>query len=164
VYDISFSESSGRAIAMSIFMPSGEHAKQSLPCVFMIPASGALLEGTSVSEIDMQKRACGDVWLGGAVFETSMWPPNARQSKLELGERICDERLRAIDRAERDHYVTARVPWVDRIAVCLRRTRGRRAALYLAAMEPRIKGCVTLSPVCDVAAHLGEPVTTSSSN
>jgi hypothetical protein len=152
----------GEPMALMLYMPPGKHADHSLPCVFMFAATGAVLEGQTLVERDSREALfLARSGVAALVFDTSRWPPSGRPQAAGAGEQeFIQNDCGRYSAQDAMNFALAKVPAInpDRLYAAGERG-GARAALYWAAMEPRIKGVAALSPACDVAAHLDRPAT-----
>lgn len=144
-----------------LYLPSGEHAPRSLPCVLITGAGSNLLTGMDLSDEDRPEHL-PYVRAGFAVlaFELDGALPNRENSSsMERGQamiRFLNARAGLVNAHIALEYALAKVPEVDpsRISAVGHSSAGTLAVLF-AEHEPRLKACVAFAPAVDVEMRFG---------
>jgi acetyl esterase/lipase len=148
-----------------LYLPDGQHAAGSLPCVFIAPAGSTLITGMALGDGDRAEHLPyvqegfavvsyeldGDVPGGLRGASNARFANAARQFMAAEGG-ISNAKM-AIE------YVLAKVPEVDpKRLYCAGHSSAATLALQLAAKEPRISACVAYAPATDIVARHGSLV------
>lgn len=131
------------------------------PCVLIAPSGTILIHGRGLSEEDQAEHL---PWVhAGFVVVAYHLSGYADPKKLTLTRfRQAATRFQQAEGGLRNgqaavDYVRKRVPFVDANRLyAVGHSSAATAALYLAAKEKAIQGCVAFMPVVDVAEHLGQ--------
>jgi len=142
-----------------VYLPAGEHAPESLGCVFIAPAGATVLTGMGLGASD-QFEHIPYVLAGYAVVAYEL---DGDPGPLD---EVTDDQFRDAFKEYRDSmaglinarnaidFALATLPEVDpkRLYAAGHSSAGRQA-LLLAAHEPRISACIAYNPVSDVEDH-----------
>jgi acetyl esterase/lipase len=154
----------GQTGKLWIYLPAGDHAAKSLPCLFIAPAGSNLITGNDLG--DDPGRGHPEhvpyVNAGFAVvaYELDGALPEHQQNDNEQVATNAVVFLRARAGLVNAHvaleYALAQVPQVDptRLYAAGHSSAGTVALLF-AENEPRIRACAAFAPCVDVAARLG---------
>lgn len=152
-------EGPGQTMRLWVYLPPGNHAATSLPCVLIAPAGSNLIAGMNLGEGDRSEHlpyasagfAVVAYELDGALPEYAKPDQEVAAIKGYLASKggVLNAQT-AID------YVTERMPEIDpnRFYAAGHSSAGT-VALVLAASEPRVKGAVAYAPVVSLRAFLG---------
>lgn len=142
----------GRQGRLYLYLPSGDHAPRSLPCVLIAPAGSTPLTGMQLGEGD-QAEHTPYVKAGFAVVAYELdgpldAPGASERSAFEQYAAALGGLVNARNALE---YVLQKMPEVDpqRIYAAGHSSAGTMA-LVLAEVEPRIHGCVAYAPATDL--------------
>lgn len=162
--DVPFPEA-GNASRLMIYMPSGQHAANSLPCVFMIDAGAYGVTGMSLSTNPNDAERLPYVQAGFAVvvYEVDgVMEDGENANGLEWRKAIrqywnCAAGM--VNARNAIEYTLANVRAIDpnRLYAAGHSSAGTHA-LLLAAHEPRIKGTLAYAPVADLSSDLSEGI------
>lgn len=152
----------GQTMELWLYLPEGDHAAGSLPCVLVAPAGTNLLTGMDLGDGD-QPEHLPYVRAGFAVVAYSL---DGGDSDIDAGgddelvhvyRRFVQAQAGLVNARNALEFVLARVPQVDpsRIYVAGHSSAGTLALLF-AEHEPRLKGCIAYAPCADVEARLAE--------
>jgi dienelactone hydrolase len=150
----------GEPMGMVLYVPSGTHGAHSLACIMLAPAMDNALEGNTSTEHDI-KDAAAFVELGFAVmlYDTS---------RYSILDRPRTPGFCVVEYAQSDggtHFARNAMNLMASKATMIDMKRvyavgwgsSATVALNLAAMDHRIRAVAAVSPVCDIAGHLGTP-------
>ena len=136
-----------------IYLPEGQHAPGSLPCILICGAGSTLLEGMSLSDGDVDEHT-PYVKAGFAVVAYEL------DGDGELGEERAYEAFRQsraglVNARNALEYVLAKVPEVNskQIYSAGHSSAGTMSLLF-AEHEPRLAGCIAYAPCTDVPAFI----------
>jgi len=145
-----------------IYLPAGEPAKATLPCVFIAPAGSNLLFGMDLGDGDRVEHlpyvkagfAVVAYEIEGACFFENGRIFEALWVVLRCFQLSCAGLQDARAALE---YALARVPLIDpkRLFVAGHSSAATMALLF-AAHEPRLKGCAAYAPIDDVRKRIGD--------
>jgi dienelactone hydrolase len=150
----------GQGIKLWLYLPSGEHAEKSLPCVLIAPAGSILVTGMGLGDGDRPEHL-PYVSAGFAVLSYELEGELRKDpSQATLGDvKQAAQAFLAAKAGLSDAHVAlewllAKVPEVDpdRLYTAGHSSAGTMA-LLLAENEPRIKACVAFAPRADVATN-----------
>jgi dienelactone hydrolase len=142
-----------------LYLPAGEHAPGSLPCVLITGAGSNLISGMDLSEGDMAEHI-PYVKAGFAVMAFEL--DGASDDPDDDSER--ERTMRAFVAARAGlvnahialEYLLAKVPQVNPNQLyAVGHSSAGTLALLFAEHEPKLKGCVAFAPCIDVAQRLG---------
>ncbi|HUE72466.1 MAG TPA: prolyl oligopeptidase family serine peptidase [Pirellulaceae bacterium] len=152
----------GHGGEMFLFLPPGEHAVGSLPCVLITGAGTTLLEGYDFAG-DPQETGDADEFIpyakaGIAVLayelDGSMVFANTDREAFDAFRASCAGLVNARNALE---FVLARVPEVNpRQIYAAGHSSAGTAALLFAEHEPRLAGCVAYAPCSDVQSRISD--------
>ena len=151
-----FGEFRGNEMTVSVFMPKGEHAAGSVPCVLMPPLHAGFLQGAVfVERSDRPYLAWVKAGFAVVAYETSQYTHLNRPRDFGL---VIKEYMNNHGGMDHTHnaleYTLRKVPQVDpeRLFI-VGRGLSSTLALVAAAGEPRIKACVAIDPIADLNAR-----------
>lgn len=168
-HEISMAWTDGRPMRLFIFMPKGDYADRSLPCVVEAPSGTSLLTGADIGTAEeaatfLPFTAAGMITviysIDGAMpavappFGSPEFVAVARTAFRSFTEADAGVRngSAAID------YVLARVPQADPDRLFTwGHSSAATLALLLAAKDHRIRRCIALAPCTDLATLHGSP-------
>lgn len=159
------SGTAGEQDRLYIYLPPGDHAPESLPCVLIAPAGSNMLTGMALSEGD-QAEHTPYVSAGFAVVAYELDGPVADLENCTVPEarqamrRFAAAMAGLVNARNALDYIAHRLPEVDpeRVYAAGHSSAGTMA-LMLAEHEPRIKACVAYAPCSDPEAYYrGESV------
>ncbi|OJW19977.1 MAG: hypothetical protein BGO49_10670 [Planctomycetales bacterium 71-10] len=145
-----------------LYLPEGEHAPRSLPCVMITAAGSTLLTGNSIGE-DSRPEHVPYVRAGFAVLAYDMdgdpgdARPNPGDARFrEAARKFLAARAGLVNAHVAMEFLRAKVPQVDpdRIFAAGHSSAGT-AALIFAEEEPRLKGCVAYAPATNLIKRFG---------
>ena len=145
-----------------IYLPEGQHAPGSLPCVLICGAGSTLLEGMSLTDRDDD--GDGDVpehipyaKAGFAVVAYELdGPGDDELDSPRSYEAFRQSRAGLVNARNALEYVLAKVPEVNpkQIYSAGHSSAGTMSLLF-AEHEPRLAGCIAYAPCTDVQAWIG---------
>jgi dienelactone hydrolase len=151
----------GHSAKLWLYLPDGDHAPQSLPCIFIAGAGSNLITGMNLGDGD---RAEHLPWVraGFAVlaYELDGHLGNLQAAQTEeikeASTRFFGARAGLVNAHNALEYVLQKVPQVDpkRLYSAGHSSAGTMSLLFAEA-EPRLAGCVAFAPVSDVERRLG---------
>jgi dienelactone hydrolase len=151
----------GEPMGIMLYLPAGAHAPQSLPCIMLSAAMSDPLEGQTSTDRDIQE-AAGFVENGFAVmiYDTSRFSfANRPQSETSCVTEFMQSEGGMHFARNAINLLAARAVMVDMNRLYAVGQGGSGTmALNLAANDKRIRAVATLSPMCDVAKHVGQPI------
>jgi dienelactone hydrolase len=143
-----------------IYLPEGQHAPGSLPCILICGAGSTLLEGMSLTDRD----ADGDgdvpehlpyVKAGFAVVAYEIDGPGDSDDNPRAYDAFRQSRAGLVNARNALEYVLAKVPEVNskQIYSAGHSSAGTMSLLF-AEHEPRLAGCIAYAPCTDVPAFI----------
>jgi dienelactone hydrolase len=155
----------GFAGKLWLYLPAGDHAEHSLPCVLITGAGSNLLKGMELEDADRAEHL-PYVRAGFAVLAYELDGALARGRDASVAEmsqamaRFLAARAGLVNAHIALRFVLERVPQVDarRIYTAGHSSAGTAAMLF-AEHEPAIRGCVVYAPAIDLAKHFGAETT-----
>lgn len=173
MYHVSIRDAAGGAgskMQLRVYLPAGEHADRSLPCVLIAPAGTPLLYGANVEGDDYHDETLPYCESGMVVIhysidgaipdsvnmnddqEVSRAMATAWPAFKESGGGIVNGR-NALE------FALAKIPSVDPNRICAAgHSSAGTLALMLAATEPRITHCVAYAPAYDCERRMDEVI------
>lgn len=138
-----------------LYLPPGDHAPGSLPCMLIGPAGTTMLEGMELGEGD-QAEHLPYVHQGFAVVAYSLDGPTSGVFDANALEAFRSAMAGVVNGRNAMEFVLAKVPEVDpkRIFAAGHSSAGT-LALLLAEHEPRLAGVAAYMPVYDVPDRFG---------
>jgi len=142
-----------------LYLPAGEHAAKSLPCILIAGAGSTLYSGMKLADGDMREHL-PYVRAGYAVmaFDVDGMLANRQnpspEAIMEAATRFQAAQAGLVNAHIALEYVLAKVPEVDpkRVTAAGHSSAGTLAVLF-AEHEPRLRSCVAYAPVDDIPAH-----------
>jgi dienelactone hydrolase len=139
-----------------LYLPSGQHAAKSLPCILIAGAGSNLITGMDLGDGDRAEHL-PHVRAGFAVLAYELdgaLPENSNQNMQALA-RSSTAFLKAqaglINARVAIEYATTQVPSIDpKRLYTVGHSSAATVALLVAENEPRIAGCVAFAPAVDV--------------
>jgi acetyl esterase/lipase len=145
----------GHGGALRLYLPSGAHAPQSLPCVIIAGAGTTLLTGVGLGD---SAEHLPYVRAGIAVVAYELDGPERGQGDSEMKaayEAFKNSRAGMVNARNAIDFVITRVPEVDpRRIYSAGHSSAGTASLLAAAHDQRLAGCIAFAPCLDVAKHL----------
>ncbi|MCI0360584.1 MAG: prolyl oligopeptidase family serine peptidase [Planctomycetaceae bacterium] len=154
-----FYDTPGHGGYMYLYLPPGEHAAKSLPCILIAPAGSTLLAGMDLAEEDEPEHT-PFVKAGCAVLSYELDGPCYDDSDLDLMREAYDEfkeaRAGLVNARNALDYVLAKVPEVDPARIyAAGHSSAATHALLVAAHEPRLAGVMAYAPATDLPKRMG---------
>jgi dipeptidyl aminopeptidase/acylaminoacyl peptidase len=148
----------GHGGTINLYLPAGQHAPQSLPCVLITGAGSNLLSGMQISEADWPEHI-PYVKAGYAVIAYELDGPSwgdEPEEMREAFEAFQDSRAGLVNARNALEFATKRVPEINpaRIYAAGHSSAGTHA-LLLAAHEPRLAGVIAYAPATDLPKWFG---------
>ncbi|HEV7280202.1 MAG TPA: prolyl oligopeptidase family serine peptidase [Pirellulaceae bacterium] len=145
----------GQSGQVWLYLPPGDHAPGSLPCVLIAPAGTTMLEGMDLGEGD-QAEHLPYVHAGFAVVAYSLDGPSFGEFDPAAFNAFRDSMAGLVNARNAVEFVLAKVPEVDpkRIYAAGHSSAGTHA-LLLAEHEPRLAGAAAYMPAYDVPKRFG---------
>lgn len=150
----------GHGGRLHVYLPAGEHAQGSLPCVLICGAGSTLLHGMELSDIEEE----GDsdehfpyARAGIAVVAYELDGPSESFGELPAAKEY--EAFRAacagvVNARNALEFVLAKLPEVNpRQIFAAGHSSAGTAALLFAAHEPRLAGCIAYAPCTDLESR-----------
>jgi dienelactone hydrolase/DNA-directed RNA polymerase subunit RPC12/RpoP len=149
-------EQPGHSMKLWLYLPKGEHAPGSLPCVMITGAGSDLLTGMNLTDGD-RKEHLPYARAGFAVlaYELDGYVDQSEQrneaAKVQGTRRFLAARAGLVNAHIALEFLVAKVPQVDvgRIYAAGHSSAATLAMLF-AANEPRVRGCVAYAPAIDL--------------
>jgi dipeptidyl aminopeptidase/acylaminoacyl peptidase len=154
----------GFAGKLWLYLPAGEHAEHSLPCVLIAPGGSSLLKGMELTE-GARPEHLPYVRAGFAVLAYELDgalasgrnPGEAEMSQAII--RFLAARAGLVNAHVALEFVLQRVPLVDpRRIYTAGHSSAATTAMLFAEQEPMIGGCVAYAPAIDLVKHFGAEV------
>lgn len=138
-----------------LYLPPGDHAPGSLPCVLIAPAGTTMMEGMDLGEGD-QAEHIPYVQAGFAVVAYSLDGPTDALFDQSAFDAFRDSMGGVVNGRNALEFVLAKVPEVDpkRIFAAGHSSAGTVALLF-AEHEPRLAGVAAYMPVYDLPDRFG---------
>jgi dienelactone hydrolase len=149
----------GHGGKLLLYLPAGNHAPGSLPCVLITGAGSPLFYGMSLSDGDSDEHL-PYVRAGMAVVAYELDGPFDEESEDEAAMKRAYQAFRAaqagvVNGRNALEFVLARVPEVDPKKIyAAGHSSAATAALLLAEHEPRLAGCMAYAPCYDLPQRL----------
>jgi ribosomal protein S27E len=145
----------GQPMAMVMWVPEGNHAPHSLPCIFVPPMNSPEMVGSTRHEIDEKFKMLAKEGFAVVSYDASRFSDNNRPQFPGSNEEELIQSDCAVHFAHNAmNYVIQRATMVDPERLYAAGEGGAgRLVLYLAAVDPRIKAVATMNPVCDVTRN-----------
>ncbi|MCE9527359.1 MAG: prolyl oligopeptidase family serine peptidase [Planctomycetales bacterium] len=143
-----------------IYLPEGQHAPGSLPCILICGAGSTMLEGMSLTDRDADSE--GDVpehipyaKAGFAVVAYELDGPGDNDMSPRAYDAFRKSRAGLVNARNALEYVLAKVPEVNskQIYSAGHSSAGTMSLLF-AEHEPRLAGCIAYAPCTDVPAFI----------
>ena len=142
-----------------LYLPVGEHAPQSLPCVLIAGAGSNLITGMDLGDGDRAEHL-PHVRAGFAVLAFELdgaLPENSQQNPKALAQSsatFLSAQAGLINARVAIEYATTRVPSIDpKRLYAVGHSSAATLALLLAENEPRIAACVAFAPAVDIKTN-----------
>jgi dipeptidyl aminopeptidase/acylaminoacyl peptidase len=157
-----FYDKPGHGGYMYLYLPQGEHARQSLPCVLIAPAGSTLLAGMDLAEGD-EPEHIPYVKAGCAVLSYELDGPCYDESDADelrdAYKAFKDTRAGLVNARNALEYVLAKIPEVDPARIyAAGHSSAATHALLFAAHEPRLAGVIAYAPATDLPKRMGAQV------
>ena len=154
----------GFAGKLWLYLPAGDHADHSLPCVLITAGGASLLRGNDLSD-HARAEQLPYVRAGFAVLAYELDGALARgrnTSEAEMSQamvRFLAARAGLVNAHVALQFVLKKVPQVDpRRIFTAGHSSAATTAMLFAEQEPTIRGCVAYAPAINLAKHFGEEV------
>lgn len=151
----------GHEMNLRVYVPPGDHAPQSIPCVLVAPAGTNLLIGNDMDNDDYHKETLPYAEAGMAVIFYSLDGPYDMDNGKDAELGVAYLKFRAamagvVNGRNALEFALAKLPQVDpkRIYAAGHSSAGN-VSLLLAAHEPRLAGSIAFAACSDVEARLG---------
>jgi dipeptidyl aminopeptidase/acylaminoacyl peptidase len=150
----------GRTMRLWVYLPKGNHAPKSLPCVLVAPAGSNTVTGMTLGDGD-QPEHLPYVKAGFAVvaYELDGAVPGGDESEAAMRRAVAkfvEARGGVLNAATAIDYVAARVPEIDgRRTYAAGHSSAGTVALTLAAHDRRVMACVAYAPATNLRDRLG---------
>ena len=159
VDDGGFYDTPGHGGYMYLYLPPGEHAPKSLPCIVIAPAGSTLLAGMYLGEGD-EPEHIPYVKAGIAVLSYELDGPcyddTDTDEMREAYDAFKDSRAGLVNGRNAVDYLLAKVPEVDPARIyAAGHSSAATHALLLAAHEPRLAGVIAYAPATDLPKRMG---------
>lgn len=162
----------GKAMSLRVYLPKGDPAPGSLPCVLIAPAGSNLLSGAGLDPLDDDAYHLEALPYAEAGFAVVLYSIDGGDSDGEAAdEQKNEEMMRAyeafraagagtVNGRNAFEFVLRRMPVVDPGRVyAAGHSSAATLALLMAAHEPRLKGCIAYAPALDVEDHFSDILT-----
>ena len=139
-----------------IYLPEGQHAPGSLPCILICGAGSTLLEGMSLGDGDVDEHI-PYAKAGFAVVAYELDGPGDEEfDNARAYETFRQSRAGLVNARNALEYVLAKVPEVNpkQIYSAGHSSAGTMSLLF-AEHEPRLAGCIAYAPCSDVPGFIG---------
>jgi dipeptidyl aminopeptidase/acylaminoacyl peptidase len=153
-----FYDTPGHGGVFYLYLPPGQHAPKSLPCILIAPAGSTLLAGMELGEGDQDEHK-PYVKAGCAVLSYELDGPCSDETDMEelkdAFEAFKKSRAGLINARNALEYVLAKVPEVDpsRIYAAGHSSAATHALLF-AEHEPRLAGVLAYAPAPDLPKRM----------
>lgn len=161
----------GSAMSFRVYLPPGDAAPKSLPCVLIAPAGTNLISGASLEPLDGDSYHDESLPYAEAGMAVVMYSIDGEDPELEDEDdpkARMEEMKRAFDTFRNAgagavngrnalEFALARLPMVDpRRIYSAGHSSAATLSLVLAAHEPRLNACIAYAPAVDLAKHFGD--------
>ncbi|MBA3312756.1 MAG: prolyl oligopeptidase family serine peptidase [Planctomycetota bacterium] len=154
--------SAGMKMSMRVYVPPGEHAAQSLPCVLVAPAGTTLLTGVALDDGDYHDETLPYAEAGMVVIHHSLDGDELDEESAEASANAPYLLFRAacagvVNTRNALEFARAKLPMVDpnRIYAAGHSSAGT-LSLLAAAHEPRLAGAIAYMPATDLKSRMGD--------
>ncbi len=151
----------GHGMNFRVYVPPGDHAPQSIPCVLVAPAGTNLLIGNDMDNDDYHKETLPYAEAGMAVIFYSLDGPCDMENSKDAELGVAYLKFRAamagvVNGRNALEFALSKLPQVDpkRIYSAGHSSAGN-VSLLLAAHEPRLAASIGFAACSDVEARLG---------
>ncbi len=154
----------GQGGKLWLYLPAGEHADGSLPCILIAPAGSNLLTGNDLGDDPLDPERLPYVRAGFAVLayeldgalDSGGDKPPAFPVLMAAMRRFLAAKAGLANAGVALEYLLAKVPQVDpeRISAVGHSSAGTLAVLF-AEHEPRLESCVAFAPALDLEQRFG---------
>jgi dienelactone hydrolase len=146
-----------------LYLPGGQHAPKSLPCVLIAGAGSNLITGMDLGDGDRPEHL-PHVRAGFAVLAYELdgaLPENANQDMQAFARSsaaFLNAQAGLINARVAIEYATTQVPSIDpKRLYAVGHSSAATLALLVAENEPRIAACAAFAPAVDIRAHSPPP-------
>lgn len=152
----------GVNMSMRIYIPSGQHADKSLPCVFVPPAGTNLMVGCALDDSSYHDETLpyANAGMIAVAFSLDGECNLETMSNDQLREAYLQFRAAAagvVNGRNAVDYVLSSVPEADPSKMFVAgHSSAANVSLLLAAHDSRIAGCIAFAPAADVEKDLAE--------
>jgi dienelactone hydrolase len=153
-----FYDTPGHGGYMYLYLPPGEHAPKSLPCILIAPAGSTLLAGMDLTEDDESEHK-PYVKAGCAVLSYELDGPcyddNDLDEMREAYDAFKGSRAGLVNARNAVDYLLAKVPEVDPARIyAAGHSSAATHALLVAAHEPRLAGVIAYAPATNLPKRM----------
>src|SRR5262245_31329987 len=153
-----FYDTPGHGGYMYLYLPPGEHAPKSLPCIVIAPAGSTLLAGMDLGEGDEPEHT-PYVKAGCAVLAYELDGPSYDDTDTDAMREAYvafrGSRAGLVNGRNAVDYLLAKVPEVDPARIyAAGHSSAATHALLLAAHEPRLAGVMAYAPATDLPKRM----------
>jgi dienelactone hydrolase len=160
-----FAEAGG-AMQFRVYMPIGQHATGSLPCVLLAPAGSNLLHGSLLSDDPYDDEALPYAKAGMVVVQYSLdgemnVEPGTTDDQTYVFnlsrayKKFVDAKAGVVNGRNAVELVLQRIPQVDpKQLYSAGHSSAATVSLLLAAHEPRLAGSIAYAPITDLKLRL----------
>ncbi len=158
--DGGFYDIPGHGGTMYLYLPPGEHAARSLPCIVIAPAGSTLLAGMDLGDGDLPEHI-PYVKAGCAVLAYELDGPSSfddtdTDALREAYDAFKDSRAGLVNGRNAVDYVLAKIPEVDPARIyAAGHSSAATHALLLGAHEPQLAGVIAYAPATDLPKRMG---------
>ncbi len=149
----------GHSGKLWLYLPSGQHAARSLPCILIAGAGSNLITGMDLGDGDRAEHL-PHVRAGSAVLAYELdgaLPENSNENTQALARSstaFLNAQAGLINARVAIEYAATQVPSIDpKRLFTVGHSSAGTVALLVAENEPRIAGCVAFAPAVDVKAN-----------
>jgi dienelactone hydrolase len=159
----------GKAMSLRVYLPKGDPAPASLPCVLMAPAGTNLLSGAELDPLNddayhLEALPYAEAGFAVVLYSIDGEDPEEETTDEKRGEEMkrAYEAFRAagagtVNGRNAFEFVLRRIPVVDPGKVyAAGHSSAATLALLVAAHEPRLKGCIAYAPALDIEGHFSD--------
>ncbi len=160
----------GANMTLRVYIPAGEHANQSVPCVLVAPAGTPMLHGASVDGDDYHDETLPYAEAGMVVIHYSIDGAIPNSVNQNDDQAYAEAMAKAYPYFKKSgggivngrnalEYALAKIKIVDpnRISAAGHSSAGT-LALMLAATEPRLSRCVAYAPAYDLEQRMADGI------
>ncbi len=157
--DGGFYETPGHGGILYLYLPTGEHAPRSLPCILIAPAGSTMLAGMDLVEED-EPEHIPYVKAGCAVLSYELDGPCFDDTEIddqrEAYQAFKASRAGLVNARNALEYVLAKMPEVDPARIyAAGHSSAATHALLFAEHEPRLAGVLAYAPACNLPKRMG---------